>query len=209
MARRIKEEPAVHQGRIAMAAASLFLRKGIENTTTDEIAKEAGYSKATLYVYFKNKEELVDYVSLRSMTELRDALLRIGENPSDAKEAFLEICYALCRYRSAYPAFFDRSLQYIQIDRQGGSNTFLHQTYMVGEEINATISAYLIAGEKAGTIKAFSNKQEMIMALWGMISGIIRLADEKTAYIEMAAGLSKETFLQNNFERLFDIIRAD
>lgn len=209
MARRIKEDPAVHQGRIAMAAARLFLIKGIENTTTDEIAKEAGYSKATLYVYFKNKDELVDYIALLSMTELRDALLEIGENPADAKDAFFKICYALCRYRSAYPAFFDRSLQYIQIDRTEGSDTFLHQTYLVGEEINGAITAYLENGEKAGKLKRFGNKPEMIMAIWGMISGVIKLADEKAEYISVAAGLSKEMFLQNNFARIYQMIGCD
>ena len=64
MARRIKEEPGVHRSRIAMAAGKLFEAKGIKTTTMDEIAKEAGYSKATLYVYFQNKEEIVGYLVL-------------------------------------------------------------------------------------------------------------------------------------------------
>ena len=33
----------------------LFMEKGIAATSMDDIAKAAGYSKATLYVYFENK----------------------------------------------------------------------------------------------------------------------------------------------------------
>lgn len=59
MGRRKKEAPEIHRETISFAAEHLFLQKGIEVITMDEIAKEAGYSKATLYVYFKNKEEIV------------------------------------------------------------------------------------------------------------------------------------------------------
>ena len=36
MARRIKEDPTVHQNRIAQKAEELFSRKGIDNTSMDE-----------------------------------------------------------------------------------------------------------------------------------------------------------------------------
>ena len=56
MARRKKEPRSVHREKIASAASVLFMDKGIVATSMDDIAKAAGYSKATLYVYFENKE---------------------------------------------------------------------------------------------------------------------------------------------------------
>lgn len=53
MARRKKEPQSVHRKAIALVAQDLFLQKGIEHTSMDDIAKNSGYSKATLYVYFK------------------------------------------------------------------------------------------------------------------------------------------------------------
>ena len=50
MARRKKESQSVHRKNIAMVAEQLFMKKGIENTSMNDISKEAGYSKATLYV---------------------------------------------------------------------------------------------------------------------------------------------------------------
>ena len=70
MARRKKEPKSVHREKIASAASVLFMERGIAATSMDDIAKAAGYSKATLYVYFENKEEIVGILVLDSMKKL-------------------------------------------------------------------------------------------------------------------------------------------
>ena len=68
-----------HRGSILAAAERLFTEKGTEKTTMDDIAREAEYSKATLYVYFQSKEEIINAILLsgmlllKSMTPLRAA----------------------------------------------------------------------------------------------------------------------------------------
>ena len=44
--------------RILDAAEALFIRQGYVKTSMDEVAREAGVAKGTLYLYFKSKEEL-------------------------------------------------------------------------------------------------------------------------------------------------------
>ena len=44
---------------IARASIEFFARKGIAQTSIDEIAKNAGVAKGTVYLYFKNKEEII------------------------------------------------------------------------------------------------------------------------------------------------------
>lgn len=44
---------------IARASIDLFCDKGIAQTTIDEIARSAGVAKGTVYLYFKNKEEII------------------------------------------------------------------------------------------------------------------------------------------------------
>jgi AcrR family transcriptional regulator len=43
---------------IIRAALKLFARGGFEATSVDDIAREAGFGKGTLYLYFKDKENL-------------------------------------------------------------------------------------------------------------------------------------------------------
>ncbi len=44
---------------IARASIPFFAQKGIAQTSIDEIAKSAGVAKGTIYLYFKNKEEII------------------------------------------------------------------------------------------------------------------------------------------------------
>ena len=44
------------------AALDLFVEKGYAATRLEDVARRAGVSKGTLYLYFENKEELVQAV---------------------------------------------------------------------------------------------------------------------------------------------------
>ena len=59
-----------HRGSILAAAERLFAEKGTDKTTMDDIAREAEYSKATLYVYFQSKEEIINAILLSGMVLL-------------------------------------------------------------------------------------------------------------------------------------------
>jgi AcrR family transcriptional regulator len=55
----------------------------------DDIAKNSGYSKATLYVYFKSKEILTSYLVLQSMQTLYDFIYKALHENNTCKERFL------------------------------------------------------------------------------------------------------------------------
>ncbi len=57
MARIIDKEEK--RSEIARACIDFFSEKGIAQTSMDEIAKSAGVAKGTIYLYFKNKEEIM------------------------------------------------------------------------------------------------------------------------------------------------------
>lgn len=46
--------------KILVAAITLFAQKGFEKTTINDISKEAGIGKGTVYEYFQNKEEMIN-----------------------------------------------------------------------------------------------------------------------------------------------------
>lgn len=55
---RWRRRPTQRPDEIAAAALQIFARRGLHQTTLDDVAKEAGISKGTIYLYFKSKEEL-------------------------------------------------------------------------------------------------------------------------------------------------------
>ncbi|MEO6890725.1 MAG: helix-turn-helix domain-containing protein [Ktedonobacteraceae bacterium] len=52
-------------GRILDAAATLILRWGYHKTTLDDISREAGVAKATIYLHWKTREELFGALIIR------------------------------------------------------------------------------------------------------------------------------------------------
>lgn len=66
--------------RILDAAAAVFSRQGVSGVTMDQIAKESGYSSASLYNYFSNRSAVVLALVDRSV----DRLLAVVETPLPA-----------------------------------------------------------------------------------------------------------------------------
>jgi AcrR family transcriptional regulator len=70
---------------IAAAAKEIFLKKGYFGSTVEEIARGAGVSKGTVYLYFKNKDELYASLMLPSIEESVEMLLGFEKDVADRK----------------------------------------------------------------------------------------------------------------------------
>lgn len=62
-------------------ARQLFVHKGIENTTMNDIATASDKGRRTIYTYFKNKREIYDAVIERESDQLIQRLRQIKEQP--------------------------------------------------------------------------------------------------------------------------------
>ena len=204
MARRKKEPRSVHREKIASAASVLFMDKGIVATSMDDIAKAAGYSKATLYVYFENKEEIVGILVLDSMKKLYHYIVSALEQQETTKEQYNFICRGLVQYQEEFPFYFKMVLDKINIDFE--NHDYLpeeKETYQIGEEINEKIKEFLISGIDKGDLRGNLKIMPTIFNLWGMLSGLIQFAANKEKYIKKTMGLSKIQFLEHGFHMLY------
>ena len=209
MGRRKKEPKSVHREKIASAASVLFMENGIAATSMDDIAKAAGYSKATLYVYFKNKEELVGILVLDSMKKLYNYIVSALERQKTTKEQYNFICHGLVQYQEEFPFYFKMVLDKINIDFE--SRNYLpeeKETYQIGEEINEKIKEFLQSGMDKGDLRTNLNIMPVIFNFWGMLSGLIQFAANKEEYIKRAMGLSKIQFLEHGFHMLYRSISS-
>lgn len=202
-----KKEPeleAKNRERIAQIAKQLFLNSGIENTTMSDIAKEAGMSKSTLYVYFKSKEEVRNYLSLEAMEYFHKQLLENVQESMNNHERFLAICEVLVIFKQKYPLNFQLLVEEICVDDQVlKEDEVLRKIYETGEQINQFLFGMI------GTVLQVESQVDMflqIFSMWGKLYGIITLADNKEQYIGKATGMTKQDFLQKNFELLYQSI---
>ena len=204
MGRRKKEPRSVHRENIVSAASALFMERGIAATSMDDIAKAAGYSKATLYVYFENKEEIVGILVLNSMKKLDDYISSALMQHEATKARYDFICRGLVQYQEEFPFYFKMVLDKINIDFE--SKNYLpeeKETYQIGEEINEKIKNFLLSGMEKGDLRNDLDIMPAIFNFWGMLSGIIQLASNKEEYIKKSMGLSKIKFLEYGFSLVY------
>ncbi|MFH1983659.1 MAG: TetR/AcrR family transcriptional regulator [Pseudomonadota bacterium] len=82
-----------------VAAKHVFAEKGFNKSTMEDIATEAELSPGTLYLYFKNKDELYASLSLRVLKYLNirleqldtDTSISTNEALTSLKEAMLDV----------------------------------------------------------------------------------------------------------------------
>lgn len=204
MGRRKKEPRSAHREKIAAAASVLFMEKGIAATSMDDIAKAAGYSKATLYVYFKNKEEITGILVLDSMKKLYGYISSALEQQETTRTKYDLICNGLVRYQEEFPFYFKMVLDKININFE--NQDYLpeeKETYHIGEKINGKLKDFLTSGIEKGDLRDNLEIMPAIFNFWGMLSGIIQLAANKEEYIKNLMGLSKSQFLEYGFNMLY------
>jgi TetR/AcrR family transcriptional regulator, cholesterol catabolism regulator len=88
--------------RIMDEAAVLFGRIGFESSSLNDLAAEAGISKAGIYHYFRTKQEVYDAIILKTLQELFDTVSAVVQNVDAANEQLLA-------FMTAHADYFERN----------------------------------------------------------------------------------------------------
>ena len=166
---RKEQEKQARKKDILSTALALFAEKGFHEVTVNEIAREVGLSKGTLYLYFKSKENLFYSVILDKHNALLDDLqltLRKDAPFLNRLECFIR----------SYLQFFKKHQSYYKIIHceKGGLNgrrhTRFRQQMMVMHDESAKVMKECIGiGQKEGILKEFQ-PEIMMKALRGLLN---------------------------------------
>jgi len=80
--RKLRQKKFLRQ-EILDAASELFVKDGYENVSMRRIANKIEYSPTTIYLYFKDKAELLEQVCHETFARLSQHLRAILEQPGD------------------------------------------------------------------------------------------------------------------------------
>lgn len=197
-----------NRGNILSAAKALFHEKGIAQTTVDDIAKKADYSKSTIYVYFTSKNDIYNHLLLECLQIQREMIVEALKGSPDFPGGYFAICDAMAKFYETNPLYFDSILGEIELP-QNESESVLVQIYNAGEEINEIIEEYIKKCVAEHNISLETTPLQASFTLWANISGIITLANKKEAYIQKAMGISKKQFMHDGFVALLKTIKGD
>ncbi|RHW32391.1 TetR/AcrR family transcriptional regulator [Lysinibacillus yapensis] len=78
----MRKEAEDRRNEILDAAEELFVQKGFDGTSTNEILEKVGIARGTLYYHFKSKEDIMDALINRYSERLLGRAQKIAENKS-------------------------------------------------------------------------------------------------------------------------------
>ncbi len=194
--RRQREKEQRRTG-IVDAAERLFFSRGYEDVTMDDIAREVELNKATLYLYFQNKEALFATVVLRGVRLLAEKYTECMEKqvPGIVKVALMGQAYY--RFSQEYPDYL-RLIHFYGSERFSKENPYTAEIGKGYGTCRSLLRDAVREGIDDGTIRA--DLDPFLASMYLMISfmGILSLENRWKLVIE-AEGFTDEQFASEFF----------
>jgi len=188
-------EKKQRENRILDMAQEIFFKNGYEFTTIIEIAKASGYNKRSIYLYFKDKEDIFLAVVLRGLTQLHERLEKASKDLS---------------IQGLGRAFFDFSMDhpdYLKLIMVYEANTCVYNPgmlknavpgshkYLCQEKTDAMadlITRLLARGIDTKKIKTSLKPSQLMLVLWGQVFGVMQIILMRQAHFQETYGISYE-----------------
>ncbi len=193
---------------IIEASKSLFSVNGVAKTTVDDIAKEADYSKATIYVYFKSKEDIYYHIVLEYMIALRDSVIACFSSNSNYESAYYDFCDILVKFEQEYPMYFEYIIGRISVEKEKFEElSVLKDIYSAGKEINKIVYNFLNQAKEDGFVKNDIDVIQGTFVIWSSVVSLISFSKNKQNYLEECLGFDRKTFLENGFLMILTMVK--
>jgi len=179
---RRTEEKERRRAEITDAAERLYAEKGWDSVTMEQVAKSARLSRALVYVYFRDKDELMFAIGSRAMQVLRDRFTAAAARHTKGIDQLLAIGRAYMAYAHEFPHYFDACARFQahSVAPDPGSNE--SACAEAGEAAIGVVVQAIIQGVADGSIRAdIGPPIKVAVSMWAFTHGIIQLAISKGA----------------------------
>jgi AcrR family transcriptional regulator len=198
---RKEREKERRRQQIMVAAKRVFSDKGFNKATMEDIAQEAELSPGTLYLYFKNKEELYASLSLRILQYLLIRVEHVNEEKDSGPEEKLKSLV-----EAMYDVYEFDPLIIINMFHLQSSETLKNLSPQLMSEIKelsrkslGSIAQIFKEGVEEGL---FIDRHPMALAdtFWALFSGVVlwltskRLIDERKDYLKQTLDVAFDIF---------------
>ncbi len=187
------ERAADKRERILTAAERIFARHGFFAAKVADVAKEAGVADGTIYLYFKNKDDLLISVFERRMQQLLDALraaIAGKQKPRDQLRAFVKTYLQLVHDEPT-------ASEVLTIELRQSSKFMKEYDNVELADFLRLLGSIVAAAQDDGTLDASIPPHIAARMIFGML-------DE----LSLAWVLSKAPFGGGTRPKKFDIVRA-
>ncbi len=208
---RKRQEKEIRRKDIIDAAERVFFTKGYENASMDEVAKEAEFSKRTVYVYFNSKEQIYFEIMIRGYRLLIEMIENtfVTNPPRNALDELRSIFFTFFEFSRKYPEYFKAIMEYETKDsgdQNGMEDESKAECYRLGELIFGYLYRALQKGAAEGTLRSGLGTEQTALILWACTIGIYNTGKKKGDYLENYHGINPDEFISESFQLIMQLI---
>ncbi|MBT8448769.1 MAG: TetR/AcrR family transcriptional regulator, partial [Gammaproteobacteria bacterium] len=151
------------------AAETIMLEKGKDGLSARKIAQEIGYTVGTLYLIFKNLDDLILHVNGRTLERLYEKLSSQQQSSSDSKTALLQLAKTYINF-----AGNESNRWKVVFEHRAQTDNTTPEWYQ--ERVGKMFTAVETHLSRLAPHKSPSEIKDAARALWGGVHGICMLA---------------------------------
>ena len=182
IAERRVEEKERRRTEILAAAERLYSDKGWEAVTMDQVARSARLSRALLYLYFGDKEELLFGISERALKVLAERFAQAAARERTGLRQVEAIGRAYMAYAHEFPHYFDACARYQAHSGSPEPGSNESACAQGGDAAIGVVVRAIETGIQDGSVRRDVGAPLMLaVTLWAFTHGVIQLAMAKSA----------------------------
>ena len=180
------------------AANELFLEVGYEKATMRKIAERIEYNPATIYFYYRNKEEIFYALQKKAFSAFYEAFNQVRAGHRDPRERLTAMGRAYISFALANPSYYD--LMFIM--RQPMNALDQEESWKIGER-NFNLLRETVGECIQDQLLPAGDMDALAMMIWSAVHGMVSLyiRDRMTKF----EGRDKEALIHQAFTH-FDIM---
>lgn len=196
MTRTKSKEEVIEEFRlltIKEAAMRVIARKGLSDLTMADVAKEAGIAKGTIYLYYKDRQHLVNETAEFAFTKLSERVAEAFAQTGTFRNRFETLVRTQLEFFDENHEFFRVHLAMADCNSGAGRRAQPHPRYLTYLE---RLGAFFDEGVKAKEIRDVPARRLALFVAEGM-RGVIfrRIVDKEAPSLSADVSLIVETVL--------------
>ena len=154
-------------------ARRLFGERGTTDVSMDEIAAEAGVARSTVYVYFANRDELLQACVQSMYDRMQDTIALIVADDASPRERLRGLVLGLLERIDESPAFFRLAMATQATSGAAGSAAVGGALMMIGLDMIRVLQELAHAGVATGDFRADLNAERAVVVVGQQIYGAL------------------------------------
>src|SRR5215469_181641 len=181
IAERRQEEKERRRAEILDAAEVVAAKESWDALTVDQVARKARLSRALVYVYFKDKNDLLFGLGERALAALRQRFEEAIARNRLGLDQILGMGRAYLAFSHEFPVYFEVMARCeLMSEDTPEVDPNEEACRMGGDAVRALMVKALESGVKDGSIrKDVGDLQAVALILWGFTHGVLQLAATK------------------------------